>query len=966
MATPQTNLRVRISADLADIKSGLLALRKDLDGVKQGAREALRADNNQFVAGLKQVRAQIGALVASYASLQGIQAFARISDQANQLSGRLKLATKDVQSFNAAQRDTFAIAQRNQVSLATTVDLYSRLSRSTDRLGLGQQKQSALTESILQAGRLSFASDEGLNAAIVQLGQGLSSGQLRGEELNSVLEQTPRLAQAIQDGLRELGVKGADDLRKLAKEGQLTPEVIVEAILTQQQRLAEEAKKIPPTIAGAFTELSNAVLKFVQDSDEANSGAQTIIGFLRAIAENLPSIISLLVTATKIAAAYFLVFRAAPAAIGLAMGALKLYKDQVIATNLAQTLGIKTATSWASRLKAAAGVAFSAFVGWEIGSYLREEFLEVELAGIAFVNNLLIGFERARLAAVVAGEGIKAAFKGAFNLLRDNLATGLSNYASAIEAVDVFGLNGATSKKLRDFADTVRSSGSAWDEFKAKAEAAALATEDRVEAIRRDFDALAGAAIERKLLGSTENGGSGQGGGSGGDTQSKARAAADSLELLKDATERALRQLEQAYADGELSMAQYFARKAELETRAVDIALQVAHAELRSAESVEAQGKALTTIIKLQRDRAEIGPRVAREQAAAEGALADELQNLGIRMLELEGNTEAAAAIRLGQQFSALRERLVLEGNKLGVELIDRVFNAELAKQRLDSISSRASAAMAAIRSETDYLNSQVELGGMSPVDAERELQRVREDTLTQLRTLRAEAEAAYNQAPTPETLAVLRELDTQILQITESQKRFKNEAKQGAIDALTGFFTDLATSAKSFKDAFKDMVLNFIQGLARMASEVLAKQIIFSLFNAFGGGGGSFMKAGGTPLKGIGVKHSGGAPGQGTQRLIPRSTFAAYWGQAPRFHEGVNLKAGEIPAILQEGERVLSRAENSRYSEGGRPAPGYRIYNIQDPNFVPDAMGGPDGERVVMNHIGRNPGQVRQLLGLD
>lgn len=966
MATPQTNLRVRISADLADIKAGLLALRKDLDGVKQGARQALRADNNQFVAGLKQVRAQLGALVASYASLQGVQAFARISDQANQLRGRLKLATKDVQSFNAAQRDTFQIAQRNQVSLATTVDLYSRLSRSTDRLGLGQQKQSALTEAILQAGRLSFASEEGLNAAIVQLGQGLSSGQLRGEELNSVLEQTPRLAQAIQDGLRDLGVKGADDLRKLAKEGQLTPELIVEAILTQQQRLADEAKKIPPTIAGAFTELSNAVLKFVQDSDEANSGAQTIIGFLRAIAENLPSIISLLVTATKIAAGYFLVFRAAPAAIGLATGALKLYKDQVIATNLAQTLGIKQAGGWAVGLKKAGASVFAFFAAWELGTYLKNEFLEVELAGIAFVNNLLIGFERTKLAAVVAAEGIKAAFKGAFNLLRDNLATGLSNYASAMEATDAFGLNAGAAKKLREYADAVRSTGSAWDEFKDKATRAALETEDRVEAIRREFDALATAAIDRKILGDGPDGvdppdPSGLGGGTGG----AAHAAADSLELLKDATERALKQLEQAYADGEISMAQYFARKAELETRAVDIALQVAHAELRSADSVEAQGKALTTIVKLQRDRAEIGPRVAREQAAAERALADELQNLGIRMLELEGNTEAAASIRLGQQFSALRERLLLEGNTLGVELVDRVFNAELAKQRLDSISSRASAAMAAIRSETDYLNSQVELGGMSPVDAERELQRVREATLAQLRTLRAEAEAAYNQAPTPETLAVLRELDTQILQITESQKRFRNEARQGAVDALTGFFTDLSTAAKSFKDAFKDMVLNFIQGLARMASEVLAKQIIFSLFNAFGGGGGSFLKAGGTPLKGIGVKHSGGAPGQGTQRLIPRSTFAAYWGQAPRFHEGVNLKAGEIPAILQEGERVLSRAENARYSEGGRPAPGYRIYNIQDPNFVPDAMGGPDGERVVMNHIGRNPGQVRQLLGI-
>jgi tape measure domain-containing protein len=953
MTTPQTNLRVRISADLADIKSGLLGLRKDLDGVKRGAREALSADNNRFVAGIKQARAQLGALVASYASLQGIQAFARLSDQATQLRGRLRLATKDQESFNKAQRDTFDIAQRNQVSLGTTVDLYARLSRSTQRLGLGGAQQSALTESILQAGRLSFASEEGLNSAIVQLGQGLSSGQLRGEELNSVLEQTPRLAQAIQDGLTELGVKGAEDLRKLAKDGQLTPELIVNAILTQQQRLAEETKSIPPTIAGAFTQLSNAVLKFINDSNEANTAAQTIVAFLRAIADNLPQIISTMATATKIAVAYFLVFRVAPAALALATGALALFKEQVIATRLAQELGIKTAGGWAGRLKTAAATVFSAFVGWEIGTYLKNEFLEVELAGIAFVNNLMIGFERVKLAAVVAGEGIKAAFKGAFNLLRDNLATGLSNYASAMEATDAFGLNAGAAKKLREYADTVRSTGSAWDEFKEKAISAALETEDRVEAIRREFDALATAAIDRKLLG-TDDGGAeaGVGSGTGGGTGGAARAAADSLELLKDATQRALRELERAYEDGELTLREYFRKKAELETQSIDLSLRAAQAELRAADSVEAQGKALTTIVKLQRDRAEIGPRVAREQAAAEKALAMELQQVGIRLLELEGNSEAAAAIRLGTQFQALREQLLREGNALGVELVDRVFNAELAKQRLDSITSRTSEAMANLRSETDYLASQVELGGKSPIDAEQELQRVRETTLQQLRALREEAMLAYNQAPSAATLAAVRQLDTEILQITESQKKFKQAAQESGFNALKGFFTDLATGAKSFKDAFKDAVLNFIQGIAQMIAQEWALYAVRMITRAFSGGAG-----GAAP---VGVAHGGGMAGQGTTRMIPKSTFAAYWGQAPRFHDGVDLRAGEIPAILQEGERVLSRQENAQYSAGaaggGRDRVTTPVVAIGE-QAIADALAGSAGENIVLTHVRNNWG---------
>lgn len=973
MTTPQTNLRVRISAELSDIKSGLMALRRDLQGVKREAAGALGGQQAAFAEGLRSARQQLAGLLAGFVSLRTVGRFAQLADEAAQLSGRLRLATRSQQDFARAQRDTFAISQRNQVALATTVDLYGRLARSTQRLGLGAGQQSALTETILQAGRLSFASNEGLNAAIVQLGQGLSSGQLRGEELNSVLEQTPRLAQAIQDGLRELGVQGAEDLRKLAKEGALTPELIVKAIMTQQARLAEEAAQLPRTIAGTMTELSNAVLKFINDSSEANSAAQSIIQFLKAIADNLPQIVSTMVTATRIAVAYFLVFRAAPAVIGGATALLTAFKNQVIATRLAQELGIKTSVGWAGGIKRAAGIAFSAFVGWEIGSYLRDQFVEVELAGYALVQGLMTGFNNLRRATVIAFESVRFAITSVLAKVRNEAADAFDRLAGLASSTNAFGLNTRFVEKLQGWSSALRTTGGDLSQF-GKRIAELNAEFDRQNAqIELNFMDLAEAALAAR--GATEealNAGDGEGGGTGGGGVGGAvRARVNDLELLRDAAERALKALETAYADGEISLREYFAKRAELERAAIDLSIEAAQAELRAADSVEAQGRALTEIIKLQRDRAEVGPRLAREQAAAERELANELQNLSIRMLELQGNEEAAAAVRLGQQMGPLRERFLREGNELGVQLVDQVFKEELWAQRVDRIGSRVSEALAALRSETDFLANQAELGGLSPIDAERQLQEVRNQTIAQLRQLRQEAAAAYNERPTPETLATLRQLDTEILQLTESQKVFKNAARDGAVSALKGFFTDLATGARSFKDAFKNMVLSFIQGLAQMAAEALAKRIILSVFGAFGGGGGGGAGiasiGAGAGVVGAGVFHGGtGSVGSGgARRHFSAPAFAAIWGQAPRFHEGVNLRANEIPAILERGERVLSKAENARYSEGGRPAPGFRIYNIQDPSFVPDAMGGPEGEEVIMNQIGRNVGRVRAMLGV-
>src|SRR5690606_41566579 len=78
--------------------------------------------------------------------------------------------------------------------------------------------------------------------------QALASGELRGDELRSVLEQLPRLARAIGDGLVQIGVAaegGIGEIRRLAADGLLTAETVVSALLTQSQRIQEDYHRLP-------------------------------------------------------------------------------------------------------------------------------------------------------------------------------------------------------------------------------------------------------------------------------------------------------------------------------------------------------------------------------------------------------------------------------------------------------------------------------------------------------------------------------------------------------------------------------------------------------------------------------------------------------------------------------------------------------------------------------------------------
>src|ERR1044072_2968238 len=143
MADPTTSLRVRISADLADIKQGLAVLRGDLAKVKSEAAKS-GPNTSSWVNGLKAARQQVMAFVAAYASLRTVSVFATLSDEATQLRGRLQAAGADYERI-------YQIAQETRTGLASTADLYARMERSTRGQKVSQDDLLKITRAVNQA-----------------------------------------------------------------------------------------------------------------------------------------------------------------------------------------------------------------------------------------------------------------------------------------------------------------------------------------------------------------------------------------------------------------------------------------------------------------------------------------------------------------------------------------------------------------------------------------------------------------------------------------------------------------------------------------------------------------------------------------------------------------------------------------------------------------------------------------------
>ena len=113
-----------------------------------------------------------------------------------------------------------------------------------------------VTEAVADAVLVSGGNVETANAALVQFAQGLASNRLSGDELRSILEQLPPLADAIAKGM---GVTRGE-LRKLGEEGKLTTEKVLTAVLNQGEALKAQAQSIPVTFGRAFQKLKNAAL----------------------------------------------------------------------------------------------------------------------------------------------------------------------------------------------------------------------------------------------------------------------------------------------------------------------------------------------------------------------------------------------------------------------------------------------------------------------------------------------------------------------------------------------------------------------------------------------------------------------------------------------------------------------------------------------------------------------------------
>lgn len=255
-----------IRSEVAEANAGLRQMEEQLNR----NNEATVRNQNAF-SGLKQ---KIMGAVGVYAGLQGVKMGLGLSDELTQTTARLNMMNDGMQSTQELQRMIFQSAQDSRGAYMETADVVAKLGLRAKDAFASNAETVRFAENLNKQFIIAGASQQEMASASLQLTQALGSGVLRGEELNAVFEAAPNVIQTIAD---HLGVS-VGQIRGMASEGQITADIVKNAMLGATEEINEQFNQMPMTWAQRWTQIQNvAVQKFEpvlqMVNDLANSGS---------------------------------------------------------------------------------------------------------------------------------------------------------------------------------------------------------------------------------------------------------------------------------------------------------------------------------------------------------------------------------------------------------------------------------------------------------------------------------------------------------------------------------------------------------------------------------------------------------------------------------------------------------------------------------------------------------------------
>lgn len=242
----------RLQAELGAVRTQLQGVTDAFDQMRQSVDNVQPSATN-----LMGTLRRIGAAVIGSQIVKGVVG---MSDELTQTTARLNLMNDGLQTTKELQDMIYQSAMRSRGAYADTAAAVSKMGLLAGDAFANNEEVIAFVEQLNKQFKIAGTSADGQAAAMLQLTQAMGAGVLRGEELNSVFEQAPTIIQAITD---YLGIT-TGELRDLAAEGQITADIVKNAMFAAADETNARFESIPMTWSDVWTQAGNIATMALQ------------------------------------------------------------------------------------------------------------------------------------------------------------------------------------------------------------------------------------------------------------------------------------------------------------------------------------------------------------------------------------------------------------------------------------------------------------------------------------------------------------------------------------------------------------------------------------------------------------------------------------------------------------------------------------------------------------------------------
>ncbi|MGQ5983231.1 tape measure protein [Serratia marcescens] len=247
---------------------------KAVDGLTSSADSAGRS-----MSGFKSVLSGVASAISVALIIDYGKAFLTVADNITQLQSRILRLSTDAATAMSTFETLTAIASTTGASLRDTAKLWEAMTSALKGTGATNTQILALTDTLQKIGRVGGSSTEEMANALRQFGQSISSGTVRAEEFNSILEQMPELARQIGAGM---GLS-MGQLRQAMLEGKLSAQDALNAIMKQSSAVNDEFSKLPRTMDQASNSLTISLQNLIGKMNEAMGASATMVKVIDSI-----------------------------------------------------------------------------------------------------------------------------------------------------------------------------------------------------------------------------------------------------------------------------------------------------------------------------------------------------------------------------------------------------------------------------------------------------------------------------------------------------------------------------------------------------------------------------------------------------------------------------------------------------------------------------------------------------------